>query len=876
MGQSLTKHTAVTDPDIDSQSFQSSESPTKASQDHSVPPDLEHGGSLDTRDSTEEAIPPSQSQPEPSNPCKPQSLGEPALPAVDLQALIPPGGIAIKDFMIENHITEENREIAISALEKAAYVKDDWVYCKAEDAERTRRVLSRQATREVPNGLPGIKEPMLMPPASQAVGSSLNQPTIKTPNNGQPTTKTPSNGDLSLPFSVLSRKVDEMHAAMFGTSVVRSTTNKRLQTKLPVVTAPPALINQSTKVRNEKDLLEQAQARLLQLLTAPPSRPLSELNSVPEDKVLILAVAQFCDCEKWSCRAAYLVLANVYTELQIDRKNLRTFQAFHQSILQDVQQHLNSSREALRVSAGKFAATLRALVAALKEIERLQARCELLKAAVQQEEGKSSGYMGWYQAAQERHRQSQALYEAERARHQALLGSLGPTHPSYWQYDPNLANRPAPGFGKRPSLHPIASQAPGLAATTSNLATVDTSPLQILPYFYPGKYEDEAKDNDEDNDEDNDKDSDDDNYEYSDDDNHEENYEDERTTEGVADAPLEAEVQSPETDVQLSKLETAAAKKERDEACDRYKQLAADHDALLANLQDPANSKHLNYENIRLKKEVAVIPKLRSRVKQADQERDELLRLRREAAENSEKAEEADSLLLEYSRVSEAFKNMKEENKTLKTDASEAGVAKLKQDLRKSNAQNDELKQTIKAMEEEQMVTRTGVDSSDEKADPTTRIQLKIAITTSSDSDENDPNEAHRFGLHKFQLTTKTTNTSSLSSSYIKESVRLLKYLTKLHKTVLSRVQNISESRGGLGWSAFEQLEGLLKFMAKETADASKKVLALDRSLAMDASGYPALSRTAEDAGAKEEVGESKRGKAKKGLRRRKYVPLRD
>jgi hypothetical protein len=58
----------------------------------------------------------------------------------------------------------------------------------------------------------------------------------------------------------------------------------------------------------------------------------------------------------------------------------------------------------------------------------------------------------------------------------------------------------------------------------------------------------------------------------------------------------------------------------------------------------------------------------------------------------------------------------------------------------------------------------------------------------------------------------------------VHETLRYGKYLSKLLTTIRNRAANISDQRGGSGWSAYEQLETLMQFAAQETVEATEKL----------------------------------------------------
>ena len=102
-----------------------------------------------------------------------------------------------------------------------------------------------------------------------------------------------------------------------------------------------------------------------------------------------------------------------------------------------------------------------------------------------------------------------------------------------------------------------------------------------------------------------------------------------------------------------------------------HKTTIATHQSTLASLQDPANPRHLKYKNIRLEKENAEIPKLRSRIEQADKERTELLALRSKEAEFKEKVQYADTLARELYLEGEVVKSLKQEKIELKKNTTQ-------------------------------------------------------------------------------------------------------------------------------------------------------------------------------------------------------------
>ena len=254
----------------------------------------------------------------------------------------------------------------------------------------------------------------------------------------------------------------------------------------------------------------------------------------------------------------------------------------------------------------------------------------------------------------------------------------------------------------------------------------------------------------------------------------------------------------------------------------------ASHQAMVTSLQDPEDPRHLKYKNIRLEKENAELPKLRSRVEQADKERTELLALRPKEAEFNEKIQYTDTLTRKLYVEGEVVKSLKQENIELKKNTTQAEVSRQKKKLHSANVKIEEFIQTNRAAETSQSKATNSepaaASPSDEKND--------------DDSDSDNEQEAKHLNIARFQF-----SPGSMSPSYVQESVRLLRYMRNLHAEVNERATKINETRGGQGWSASQQLETLMMFCRKETCRATKMVLGLDRTVKMGSEGFSKLPK---------------------------------
>jgi DNA-binding transcriptional MerR regulator len=160
---------------------------------------------------------------------------------------------------------------------------------------------------------------------------------------------------------------------------------------------------------------------------------------------------------------------------------------------------------------------------------------------------------------------------------------------------------------------------------------------------------------------------------------------------------------------------------------------------------------------------------------------------------------------------------MKVENQSLKKQVSKAGVAEMREELRNANVRIEELSRALKAREED--VAQASIPSPEEAT------------------------QASQLGLHKFQLSSPSSaNAKQPVKSIIHETLRFGKYLGKLLTTIVKRAANISDQRGGSGWSAYEQLETLMQFAAQQTTDATEKLAALAEQADVGAGDVPGPS----------------------------------
>lgn len=256
-----------------------------------------------------------------------------------------------------------------------------------------------------------------------------------------------------------------------------------------------------------------------------------------------------------------------------------------------------------------------------------------------------------------------------------------------------------------------------------------------------------------------------------------------------------------------------AAIEARDKAEESEQTTLREHQDLLAKLNEDCECANFKWKAKRLELENAEIPLLRTRAANAEAYHKELLDLRVQAALWKEQAETANALSEDLSQTKIAMENMKFENRTLKKNATRAEVVELKEKLHKSNVRVEELAQCLKTIEEERS---TDAANSNTKTHPTPNDTAKALSE-----------EAKSLSLHRFHLSSPHPHPHPTSNTYIHESVRLLKYLTQLQNTAVARAKNISETRAGMGWSAYEQLEGLMGFVAKETGEAVRLVLGL-------------------------------------------------
>ena len=239
--------------------------------------------------------------------------------------------------------------------------------------------------------------------------------------------------------------------------------------------------------------------------------------------------------------------------------------------------------------------------------------------------------------------------------------------------------------------------------------------------------------------------------------------------------------------------------------------------------EEPADPKFSRLKNKLLENENAELRRFRSRVTQAERDHAELVTLRALKSEHEHKAKGYDGIASELESQIKMVNHFRQENTNLKKKSTaQAEVSDLKDKLHTANIKIEEL-------------SKAGKSTGD------ATIDAYHALDTDSDhrSDDDTSAEASRLNLNKFQLS--SSNSMSISHTYTQESVRFLKYLSRLQTEVMNRTDKIKETRGGNGWNAYQQLEDLMKFSGKETMRASRLVLSLDRSVKMDSKVFTLL-----------------------------------